>query len=436
MQHIFTSVSLILFLFSTAAINAQNESIIVVNGGLFGSTTNYANPTIQNLSPTASPADSLGTIGTNSIQDILIDSNFAYVAAQDSIVKYDWTTRTRIAAAAFGGVSTVKLALYQDKLLVGNFYLPFGSTAPYPNNLRIFDANTMAFIDSVPAITKPTEDILVIGDYAYIAQNHVKTSGFGDTLGYLTIYDIQADTIVSNDTLGLAGEEIGRLVTKNGVLYALNGASNTISEYAIATGAATTYAAGVDLKPASYGPTAFEGNGVWYFPYDSGIGSYDLTTGTAVSHHVTYLGNSAFAFNPANNTFCVATTNFGNQTVNTGIVYDLQGDSLYSFDVGFSPEALVVVSNTLLNTVIVPAEGEELNYTLAPNPTSNQLTVSLDKAQLVRLEVINQIGQSMLVEQSYQKETTLDVSHLPTGTYWMVVIDEKGRMRTQGFVKQ
>ena len=436
MQHIFTTVSLLLFLLSTTVVNAQNESIIVVNGGLFGSATNLANPTIQNLSPTASPADSLGIIGTNSIQDILIDSNFAYVAAQDSIVKYDWTTRTRVAAAAFGGVSTVKLALYQDKLLVGNFYLPFGATGPYSNNLRIFDANTLAFIDSVPAVTKPTEDILVIGDYAYIAQNNSKIVGFGDTLGYLTVYDIQADTIVRNDTLALNGEEIGRLVTENGVIYALNGASNTISEYTIATGASSTYATGVDLKPATYGPTAFAGNGVWYFPYDSGVGSYNLVTRTAVSHHVTYLGNSAFAFNPANNTFCVSTTNFGNQTQNTGIVYDLQGDSLYSFEVGFSPEALAVVSNTLLNTVIVPAQGEELSYTLAPNPASNELTVRLDKAQLVRLEIINQVGQSMLVEQSYQAQTTLDVSNLPTGTYWMVVIDEKGRMRTQGFVKR
>ncbi len=423
-----------LSLFS-AALNAQNESIIVVNGGLFGS-TNYANTTIQNLEPNAAPAALLGTVEVTSIQDILIDSNFAYVAAQDSIVKYDWTTKTRVAAAAFGGVSTVKLALYQDKLLVGNFYEPFGGTGPYPNNLRIFDATTLAFIDSVPAVTKPTKDILIIGDYAYIGQNNAKVVGFGDTLGYITVYDILADTIVRNDTLGIMGEEIGRLITENGIIYALNGASNTIGEYEIATGGKTIYAAGVDLKPATYGPTAFPDNGVWYFPYDSGIGSYSLIARLPLVHRVTYTGSSAFTFNPFNSTFCVATTNFGNQTLNTGIVYNLQGDSLHTFEVGFSPEALAVVSNAILSTTIVPAQGVELNYSLAPNPAREQLTVRLDKVEPVRLEIINQVGQTLLLEQSVQTSTTLDVSQLSTGVYWIVVINEKGRMRTQSFVKQ
>lgn len=435
MQKYFTTVSFILFFLFNTILSAQNESIIVVNGGLYGS-TNYANPTIQNLSPNASPASSLGMIKETSIQDILIDSNYAYVAAQDSIVKYDWTTKTRVAAAAFGGISTVKLALYQNKLLVGNFYIPPSHTGAYPNNLRIFDANTLALIDSVPTVTKPTKDILIIGDYAYIAQNHKKASGYGDTLGYMTIYDIQADTIVRNDTLATGGEDIGRLVTENGVIYALNGASNTISEYTIATRASSTYASGVDLKPKSYGPTAFAGNGVWYFPYDSGIGSYNLSTRTALNHHVTYTGSSAFTFNAANNTFCVATTNFGNQTSNTGIVYNLQGDSLYNFDVSFSPEALAVVSNTVISTTLVPAQGNELSYTLSPNPAHSQLTITLQKNQPVHLEIINQVGQSMLVEKSYQAQTTLEIGHLPAGTYWMVVVDERGHLRTQGFVKQ
>jgi hypothetical protein len=434
MQIIFTT--LLLIVAFSWGIHAQNESIIVVNGGLFG-TTNYANVTLQNLDPMAAPATKIGDIQVTSIQDILIDSNFAYVAAQDSIVKYDWTTRTRVAAAAFGGVSTVKLALFQDKLLVGNYYLPFGWTGPYPNNLRIFDANTLAFLDSVPAITEPVEDMLVMGNYAYIAQNNSKTVGFGDTLGFLVTYDIQADTIVRRDTLATGGEELGRLLTANGVIYGLNGASNTISEYTIATGASTTYAAGVDLKPTSYAATAFPaGNGVWYMPYDSGIGSYNLVTRTALNHLVTYQGTSAFTFNAANNTFCVSTINFGNQAQNTGIVYNLQGDSLYSFEVGFSPEALAVVSNSLLNTRIVPAKGTELEYTLAPNPASEQLTITLKKVQPVHLEIINQVGQSMLVEQCQQAQTTLDVSHLSTGTYWLIVMDEKGRMRTQGFTKR
>jgi hypothetical protein len=429
MQRFFTLLSTFLF-FCATALHAQTQSIIVVNGGLFGS-TDYANTTIQLLEPNTAPAVNMGTVEVTSIQDILIDSNYAYVAMQDSIVKYDWTTKTKVAAAAFGGVSTVKLALYQDKLLVGNFY-EFG--APAFNNLRIFDANTLAYLDSVPEVIHPVEDMLILGDYAYIGQN-ATTASFSDTLGYLLTYDIVADTVVSRDTLNNLGYEIGRLVEQNGVIYALNNTSNTISQYNTSTGAKSTAAAGVDLRLATYGPAAYLDSGVWYFPYDSGIGSYSLVAGVPLVHRVTTT-SSTFVFNPYNNTFCVATSVFGNQSQNTGIVYNLQGDSLYSFDVGFSPEALAVVSNTILSTTIVPAQGEELGYHLAPNPARDQITVHLDKVEPVRIEIVNQVGQTVLLQQSIQSATPLDISSLSTGTYWIVVVNQKGRLRTQAFTKQ
>jgi len=415
---------------------AQNESIIVVNGGVFGVTN--ANTTIEVLN--SGTAVNMGTIGVTSIQDVIVDGQYAYVAAQDSIVKYDWMTKTRVASNAFLGLSTVKLARYNNQLLVGNWYGPFGSTAPYNQHFLIYDANDLSFVDSIPQVTKPADDIVVVGDYAYIAQNNDKTVGWGDTLGYLAVVDLSTMTFVRNDTLSTTGEEIGRLVVEGDMIYALNGSSNTISSYNTVTSAKMTQAAasGVDLKPKGYGPTAFtKGAGVWYFPYDNGIGSYNLATNTVVSANlVTITGSFAFVMDTFSNNFCVSHINYTDQLQNKGRIYDMNGDSVGIFQVEYSPEAMAIVSNAVVGSTVQLAKANELNYTLAPNPATSMLTVNLEQAEAVSLLVINQVGQNVLTVQSTDVVTTLDVASLPSGVYFLAVINEEGVMRTQRFVKQ
>jgi hypothetical protein len=105
--------------FGISTVSAQQ--LVVVNGGLFGSQTDFANIGIFNS--VSGTFTTLDTIYTNSVQDVLIEENrYIYVAAQDSIVKYDLWTAERLSAAAFGAASTIRLGLYNDKLLVGNWY--------------------------------------------------------------------------------------------------------------------------------------------------------------------------------------------------------------------------------------------------------------------------------------------------------------------------
>ena len=415
---------------------AQNESIIVVNGGIYGVTN--ANTTIEALN--SGVATNMGTIGTSSIQDVLVDSQYVYVAAQDSIVKYNWMTKNRVAANAFGGESTLSLALHNNHLLVGNWYGPWGATGPYNRHFLIYDANDLSLIDSIPQVTKPADDFVVIGDYAYIAQNNDKTVGFGDTLGYLAVVDLTTMTLVRNDTLSTTGEEIGRLVVEGDMIYAINGASNTISSYNTVTLAKSTQPAanGLDLKPAAYGPTAFtKGAGVWYFPYDSGIGSYDLANNAVIAANmVNIAGSFAFVLDTFNNTFCVSHINYSDQLQNKGRIYDMNGDSVGMFQVEYSPEALAIVSDILVSSTLQVAKSNELMYSISPNPATTTLAVNFEKAEAVTLVVLNQVGQNVLTKQSTDTAVVLDVAKLTAGVYFLAVVSEDGIMRTQRFVKQ
>jgi|GEM_PF-1300315 len=434
MQSLVRFTYFMLFVLATNVAMAQQQSIIVVNGGIFGAgSTDYANLSIEDL--TTNTFSHIDTIYKNSIQDILIDGQYAYVAAQDSIVKYDWTTKTRIAADKFVGGSTIKIAKYNNYLLVGNWYAPWGAPSPYNYHFTFYDANTLALVDSVPAVTMPAKDFVVVGDYAYITQNNgTGAPNYADTLGYLAVVDLTTKTLVRYDTLSTTGHEIGRVIAEGNMVYALNGVSNTISSLNTTTLAKSTQATTVDLQPRGYGPTAFtKGSGVWYFPYDNGIGSYNLSTNAVVTANIAPAG--PFVMDTINDRFCVSFINFSDQTQNAGKIYDMNGDSVGTFQVGFSPEALAIVSNVVGSTVKI-ANGNQLNYEIFPNPTADLLTVELEKAEAVQLYVINQVGQNVLTANTADATTTLNVEGLASGIYFLAVVSEEGVMRTTRFVKK
>ncbi|MEZ5024647.1 MAG: hypothetical protein R2728_15580 [Chitinophagales bacterium] len=55
------------------------------------------------------------------VQHILIEGDYAYVAAQGLIAKYELDTYEQVAMVNFR-VSTHQLALYNDKLYATNYY--------------------------------------------------------------------------------------------------------------------------------------------------------------------------------------------------------------------------------------------------------------------------------------------------------------------------
>jgi len=420
---------------TTTSFSQSQESIIVVNGGIWGG-TDYANVSIENL--TTGLFTSLDTIYTTSIQDVFVNGADVYVAAQDSIVKYDLTTQSRVAANVFGAPSTVKLAIHGSHLLVGNWYAPWGWVGAYDNHFRIFNTSDLSLVDSIPEVTKSASDFVVVGDYAYIAQNNVKASGWGDTLGYLAVVNLNTMSFERYDTLSTVGDDVGRLVADGNMIYSINAVSNTISSYNTTNQVKTTQAsAATSLSPKNNGPTAFtKGNGVWYFPFNNGIGAYNLSANTIVTADiVTLSGSYAFTMDTVNNNFCVSHINYVDQANNIGKVYDMTGDSIGVFQVGLSPEALAIVSDNGVAVTKIASE-EELSYTIFPNPVQSTLNIELAIEEEVTLMLIISVGQVVLQEKTNETLSSIAIEHLPTGVYFIAIANEEGVLRTQRFVKK
>jgi len=415
--------------FALLSTGLWGQKLLVLNGGLFGSATETANLGVYD------PADDsyqfLDSMGTNSVQDLLIeDDQYAYVAAQDSIYKYDLQTGDRLAAAAFGSVSTIKLGLYQNKLLVGNWY---GSSS---DNLRIFDKSDLSFQSSISQIDKGVKDFVVLGDTLYIAQNS-STASYTDTLGYLAKVNLTDNSYLGNDTLSSTGSELGRLFSLgDSLIVGINNESNSLSYLNINSGQKWTQSAAVNFQAPSYGNAVqLDQNGIAYTVYNGAIGSYDFINNTVIDTALIPYASGAFALDAQNGFLYVSQVNFGNQSSNTGIRYNLSGDSLGTFPVGFSPEVLVIWNTQLLNN-LTEVESATFDFGLFPNPTSHSLTINLEEAQLGQYRIYNNLGQLLGQGQFSGQQKQIDVQNLEAGIYHILLQSEQGQQATKQFIKR
>lgn len=332
-----------LFLVFSVSAQTVTKRIVTINGGQFGNQTNNAN--ISSFDPETGVYSSIDTIQTQSIQDVLVEGRTMYVAAQDSIVKYNVVTGDRIAAAAFGAPSTISMSTYNDYLLVGNWYAPFGQVGPYTNHFRIFDKNTLTYVDSIPEIHQGVKSFVVVGDTAYIGQNYT-SSAFSDSAGWMVKVDLVSLTYSDSVAVNDMEEDFGRLIEKDGMVIGLNSASNTVTIYDPLTGTAMTDTANADLSLRTYGSQfVVDQYGTLHTKVGDNIATYDPISRSVIDGDIVDTAITAFTLDTVNQRYYVTQTDFFSYT--GGLIYDTTGQRVDTFLVGSSPEAIVAIYNEL-----------------------------------------------------------------------------------------
>lgn len=336
-QFLLVLVGILLSLLTTP-LSAQNgvERIVIVNGGKFNDPTENVNIMLYN--PVTGQTDVIDTIHTASVQEVLLEGSTAYVAAQDSIVKYDLSTGERLAVTAFGAPSTVKMGIYNNYLLVGNWY---GLTS---GNLRIFNKNDLAFVDSIPQLSKGAKDFVIVGDTAYVAQNFTNQF-FGDSAGYISVVDLNRMRFVRDITLD-PSDELGRLAHVNGRLYGVNPNVETITIYDIASCQTLPKRfTGLDMQFSSRAATFHIYDDLLYTSINNGVGVYDLANNQIIDTTLIDTLATAFALDTINDIFYLTQTDFFSYM--RGGIFDANGSKTGAFLTGFSPEAIGIVYNDL-----------------------------------------------------------------------------------------
>lgn len=342
MKKVLPFLSAILLIGSLSA-QTVTKRIVTINGGQFGNPSDNAN--IRSYAPATGMYSSIDTIQTQSIQDVLVEGRTMYVAAQDSIVKYDVVSGDRIASAAFGAPSTISMSIYDDYLLVGNWYAPFGQVGPYTNHFRIFDKNTLTYVDSIPEIHQGVKSFVVVGDTAYIGQNYT-SSAFSDSAGWMVKVDLVSLTYSDSIAVNEMEEDFGRLIEKDGMVIGLNSVSNTVTIYDPLTGTAMTDTAHADLSLDIYGSQiVVDQYGTLHTKVGGNIATYDPISRTVIDGDIVDTVVTAFTLDTVNQRYYVTQTDFFSYT--GGLIYDTAGQRVDTFLVGSSPEAIVAIYNEL-----------------------------------------------------------------------------------------
>ncbi len=400
------------------------KQIVIANGGEYSNPNDFV--TINVFDPETQLTTDLATIYTQSVQGMFVNGNFAYVAAQDSLVKINLESGEKVAAIGLSGVN--KFGVYQDKLIV---------TRQYPVTsgfVQIRNLSDLSLIKTFDEISDEAYDVIVVADSAYISV----TGGWAATVGKLAILDLKNETFVREIDLGTAAVGISNVFENGNDLFFVCktpylGTSGSIIKYNLNNSSATA-----STFQHILGKAAGTVNGQLYLMIDGNIGSISLNEMaiadlSLITDNSPNLDITACALDVVNEKI-YASFSYWISPDGTGKIFDLSGNETGQYDVGISSEDLAV--NYLDVTGFSDAGGVTQQMSVYPNPCLNTLAFSSAIGLAANISVVDLAGKEVLsINSSAGFNSPIDVSILKPGYYFLRInIDDQAF--TTKFVKQ
>ncbi|MCX6250707.1 MAG: T9SS type A sorting domain-containing protein [Bacteroidetes bacterium] len=404
------------------------NQIIVVNGGNFNNPADYV--TVETYNPTTQTVTVFDTIYTQSVQDVVIFDHFAFVAAQDSIIKYDIDTYQRVAEVADSGISRIYYT--NNKLIVSK---QFPVVRFY---VEVLDATSLSTIAMVEGISGDCRGIEMYPDSIYVAVN----GGYSGLEGKMAIINASTWSLVRELNFGPQAIGIDDLFNYNGHIYSVNqtpygaGDTGSVTKYNVFNGTYDNHMLGVNM-----GSGIGISGSYLYAGMNYGIGSYNLNTDTIAiagiipdpgsANHIYLL---ATALDYLNNLFYM---NIGNyNTFGIGIVATINGDSVTSFQEGLSANALAIDFRTPTGIKPAKIKGEVLS--IFPNPVTDMLNIVVTGKEVARRIRISDVTGNIIYDNNIgenQQTARIDCSTFASGVYFLTLITDNG-FTTKKFTKK
>ena len=408
------------------------KQVITANSGKFEFAPPYQDyVTLQSYVPVSGTGGIIGTVNTQSAQDIVIKGGIAYIAAQDSIIKVSLDTYQRLAAVSDSGLS--KLYIFQDKLIVSKQY-PLTTYFA-----EVLDTSDLSLIHSISGIPGDCGNITSYGDSVFIAVN----GGWMGTEGKVAVIETTGWTLSRIINFGSVAAGTMSIYTNNDKLFTVNKSSyatpdlGSISSYDLINHSFTNF-----VLQKNVGSGAGIKDDLLYFGFNYGIGSFNMQTGQiSDSSIVEDPGSASFKYitsakvDVINDWLFVNTGDY--QTPGTCLVATLDGDSVTSYATGISSEAIDFDYRT------APAGNENINInnssiSIYPNPVTNRLIIASNAANPIEeIRIFNITGRRVSGDYrvGIQERVIIPVENLSPGLYQLVAITNEGSISTR-FIKK
>lgn len=393
--------------------------VLILNSGEFSDPSNSV--VLQSYNTTTSAYNAADTIHTPSAQQVLVDGDVAFIAAQDSIVKIDLTNMERLATVEFPGVSTYNIEVHDSLLIAGNFY---GQT---DSNLYVFNKNTLQLVAAVQGITTGVKGVAILNDSLYVSQN-LTSSTYSDSAGYLAVVDMNTWSHV-RDINPASEADLGRLFVYNGEVLAISSVTDSLFYIDPATNSITGYAIGADIK-GNYGSAYQLVDDTLLAVFGSSIGAYDVNANYLMTSSITDSLVSSFVYDTEAGNFYVTYTDFF--ATHRAYVLNHDGEFVEELTAGYAPENVALWRRTVTG---IASLSKDISLNVYPNPANGRLFVQTD-IELSALYITSLTGQVVAQSEVFATGTqVLHVAHLPQGAY-IVVAQSKQGIQTARFVKQ
>ncbi len=319
-----------------AAQDLKLKQTLVLSGGTFEQSPPYQDrASVAFYKPDNQSYEFADSIYVESVQDAVIKGDNAYLAAEDSLIKYDLQNYKRDEIQTFE--KSTFLSINGNKLLAGNRQ----GFAPDPE-LPFVNGWTIPGLDST--LTAPTDslyeglgDALIHNDKLYISHNIGKVNAFSDSLGFLAVYDLQNEKFEKNHRLYDTGAGIGELFYHNGNILGICGRNGQIMSLDIQS------------EQITYNNYSLSGtigvfdDKLYGYNFSNEIIAYDITTEQTQNTGIQFSSSqnnsvNAFNYDTLNDQFYIAQTNF----FDTGFlqIYNADGSLDTAFPTNVSPNSI------------------------------------------------------------------------------------------------
>tara|TARA_B100001057_G_scaffold454470_1_gene500268 strand:- start:9 stop:1199 length:1191 start_codon:yes stop_codon:yes gene_type:complete len=341
-NYLFLTLALI---FSSSFAQNHVHQVLILNEGLYG----YDSPvSVGSYDPLTETYSTVVEIDSSRFaSDLIIDSTFFYVAADNKILKYDLDTYELITEVAVDGVR--KLAIHNNHLFVsrGDYDPITWGTMMFNSYLQIYDKSDLTLVSELDTLNGPkgsTESLIVNEDFVYVGINN----GFASIKeGLVGVINGNSFDYMSEFDLGDDGKNPDNMMLNNNNLYTVNnkdwvpGSGSSISQINLETGIVVTK--NIAAAPTGCGTSCLRAGKIIYqisqdiklFQWDPELGEDEDNSSEIGSFENFY----ELAEDKINSKFYASSTDYA--TYGNVHIYDENYNLESTFTTGISPGTIV-----------------------------------------------------------------------------------------------
>lgn len=310
---------------------AQQQNLtetFIINGGEFSDKSEHVSVGLFNHD--ANEYSVVDSIYTQSTQDALVHEDELYVSAQDSLISYSLSSKSRIAGTEITGVN--QLAVFQDLLIV---------TRQHPvetMSVKLLNKNTLEELQTIE-LSGEAGGVQIHMDSAYVAV----PGAWGTEDGKLAVIDLENRELSREINFGADATGLKEVFLNNNIIYTVNTNFSNSSDNKLSVSTFDIFANEKETTVINGDYYGYYGNSVMvedhiYIPVSSSIASYDINAGE-IDFDFIKVTPAAVEYDAANEYLHITTSDFS--TFGDYKAYDLSGKQVMdSVAVGVSPEAM------------------------------------------------------------------------------------------------